>query len=132
MLTIIKSQAERWAARKAMRFGGVPVVNTYELDKIDEYKVKNFDDLDAEWLRFVVGCRNGGQVYKQYDIIIGKVADDDVFKCVNMYMDGYWDEARTLEEIRFCEDSNQLALISQLTIDKALTFKEYYLVKVDG
>ena len=131
-VTTIKSQAERWAARKAMRFGGEPIVNIYELDELDGYKVKNFDDSDAEWLKFVVGCRNGGREYEQYDVIIGKVADDDVFKCVNMFMDGYWDEDRTLEEIKYCKDNNQIVLVSKEIIDSALTFKDSYLVEENG
>ena len=131
-VTSIRSQAERWAARKAMRLGGEPVVNIYELGDLQDYNVKEFNDSDAEWLRFVVKCRNGGNEYEQYDVIMGKVADDDVFKCVNMFMDGYWDEDRTLEEIKYCKDNNQIVLVSQATIEKTLTFKGSYLVRENG
>ena len=33
-------------------------------------------------------CRKGDNIYKNYDIIIGAVANDDVFKTVDMYFRG--------------------------------------------
>ena len=65
------------------------------------YRVKKFEDTDREWLQFVVDCRNGKDSYKDYDAVIGNVANDDVFRCVNMFMDGVWDEERTLKEISY-------------------------------
>lgn len=49
-----------------------------------------------------------------------------------MFMDGYWDEDRTLEEIKYCKDNNQIVLVSQEIIDSALTFKDSYLVEENG
>lgn len=71
--------------------------------------VKKFEDTDREWLHFVVGCRNGKEIYKEYDAVIGNVANDDVFKCVSMYMDGIWDEERTLSELRYFRKNDQIA-----------------------
>ncbi len=34
------------------------------------------------YLDFVCECWKGSEIYKDYDIIIGTVADDDVFKSV--------------------------------------------------
>ena len=48
--------------------------------------MKRFENTDREWLQFVVDCRNGNDVSRDFDAVIGNVADDDVFKCVNMYM----------------------------------------------
>ena len=61
------------------------------------------------WLNFVCDCRRGKDVYKQYDIAIGSVADDDVFKSIDMYFKGLWDEERTLNEIRYYKMNNQIS-----------------------
>ena len=63
-----------------------------------------------------------------YDIIIGAVADDDVFKSVNMYFRGLWDKQRTLEEIRFYKKNNQICITNQEVLEKVLTFQSSYIV----
>ncbi len=35
---------------------------------------------NEKWLDFVCGCRKGQPLNAEYDIVIGNVADDDVFK----------------------------------------------------
>ncbi len=124
--TTFPNQAERWAYRKAMRLSKSAIVNVYEVGDISEYRVKEFDDTDREWLRFVAECRNGKDIYKDYDVVIGNVANDDVFKCVNMYMDGIWDEDRTLKEISYFKKNDQVAFLSQKVIDGIVVFKESY------
>jgi hypothetical protein len=91
--TSFQKQAERWAARKGIRLSMPGIVNVYEIGDLSEFRVKRFADTDKEWLQFVVDCRNGKDVYRNYDAIIGNVANDDVFKCVSMFMDGIWDES---------------------------------------
>ena len=41
----------------------------------------------------------GDLSYEQYDLISGKVADDKVFRVVDMYHQGIWDKQRALKEI---------------------------------
>ena len=125
-VTSVKEQAERWAARKAMRFGGVATVNAYDVGDMSAYRSKEFKDADSDWLHFVVDCRNGLELYKQYDVVAGKVADDDVFKCVNMFMDGHWDEGRTLKEIRYYKNNDQIAFITQEILDDVVIFRYSY------
>ena len=47
-------------------------------------------------------------------------------KCVSMYMDGIWDESRTLDEIKYYEKNDQIAFLSQVIIDNAVVFLESY------
>lgn len=124
--TSFSEQAERWAYRKAMRLAEPAVVNVYEVGELSGYRIRKFEDTDKEWLRFVVDCRNGSDVYKEYDAVIGNVANDDVFKCVNMFMDGIWNEERTLEEIRFFRKNDQIAFLTQQIIDDVVRFKQSY------
>lgn len=58
--------------------------------------------------------------------LIWIVANDDVFKCVNMFMDGIWNEERTLEEIRFFRKNDQIAFLTQQIIDDVVRFKQSY------
>ena len=125
-VTSFPKQAERWAARKGMRLAKPAVVNVYEIGDLSGYRIKRFESPDKQWLQFVVQCRNGEDVYKEYDAVIGNVADDDVFKCVNMFMDGVWDEERTLDEIRYYQRNDQIAFLTQEIIDDMVVFKGSY------
>ena len=132
-VTTVSGQAERWAKRKSMlerKKSGI--VNIYELKNYSNMKVLDFDENLEEGLDFVCQCRDGSEEYKKYDIIIGKVADDKVFRVVDMYKRGIWDKERALKEIRVYETYNQLAFISQNAIDQALAFQGGYEVKCDG
>ncbi len=133
-LTSFVKQAERWAARKAMRkrgrAAGRPqraVVNVYNLS--DDYRKMNvlsFGGADEQWLEFVCACRRGENVYQGYDMIVGNVADDDVFRAVSMYLDGTWDKERTLRELTFFRANDQYCMTSQAAIDKNLRFVRAY------
>lgn len=127
--TSFPKQAERWASRKGMRLSKPAVVNVYEVGELTGYCVKRFEDTDREWLQFVVDCRNGKDIYKEYDAVIGNIADDDVFKCVSMYMNGVWDEKRVLDELRFFQKNDQIAFLTQKIIDNKVKFIEKYEVK---
>lgn len=132
-VTTFLGQAERWALRKSMRLEkGTPIVNVYDLaDDLQGYHVRTFRDPqdDEEWIDFVCDCRDGKTEYRRYDIIIGSVADDDVFKSVDMYHRGIWDKQRTLQELKNYKKNNQIALISQAAVDHLLMFKYSYEVE---
>lgn len=129
-VTTYPKQAEKWALRKAMRRGAQPVVNVYEMDdSFSDVKVLNFGGYTAEWLDFVCSCRKGQDAYKEYDIIIGNVADDDVFKTVDFYFSGVWDRERTIQELRFFKKNDQIVFVTQSTIEKKLNFLRSYTVE---
>ncbi len=130
-ITTVKEQAEKWAKRKADIFDkDVAVVNCYEMkDHIEAFKIKTFPDDLVEWIDFVCICRDGNEDYKQYDIIMGKVADDKVFRVVDMYHQGIWDRERALKEIKVYETYDQIAFISQKAIDGLLSYSSSYEVK---
>ena len=84
--------------------------------------MKTFPDDLSEWIDFVCDCRDGKPVYQQYDLIVGKVANDKVFRVVDMYHSGIWDRERALKEIKAYPDYDQIAFISQIAIDRLLIF----------
>lgn len=125
-VTSYKEQAENWAIRKAMRKNSKGIVNIYELDDdLSSLNILKFSD-DNTWLEFVCNCRNGSDEYKAYDIIIGDVADDKVFRVVEMYFKGIWDKKRTLEELKYYKRNNQICIVNQDALNKKLRYIESY------
>lgn len=129
-VTTFQHQAEKWATRKSIRFGGEPVVNVYELkDDISQFKMLSFDNENEKWLDFVCACRKGEDLNNSYDIISGNVANDDVFKTVDMYFRGIWDKNRTIKELRYYKTNNQICIAKQEVLKHILSFKSSYKVE---
>lgn len=130
-VTSVKVQAERWAKRKAMLNGKLyGYINVFNLKELSSFKVKDFtDDIDS-WIDFVCECRDGSSCYSEFDVIKGKVANDKVFRVVDMYKRGIWDKERAIKEIRIYETYDQIAFISQGAIDMSLVFVDSFEVKL--
>lgn len=125
--TTFQEQAERWAKRKAMRKNTTAIVNVYELNEsFDSFHILTFPEDNAAWLDFVCACRKGEDEYTAYDLVIGGVANDDVFRTIDMYFRGVWDKKRTLAELRFYKLNDQYCFISQELIDQNLKFLHSY------
>lgn len=126
-LTSYQDQAERWALRKARIEGGRPIVNVYEIDSdFSNLKLRLFPENNADWVEFVCRCRKGEQIFRDYDLVIGGVADDKVYEAVNMYFRGFWDMETTLSALAFYERNDQFCFVSQEAIDSCLKFVEHY------
>lgn len=102
--TIIREQAERWAKRY-----DTPVVNSYTVCMNADMKILEFKDMTEEWLDFIIDCRHG-KVH-DYDIVIGAMANDQIYNFIADYMDGiitreqFWTMARfkyPTHQINFC------------------------------
>lgn len=124
-VTTVKEQAEKWARRKAgfSKDNKRAILNIYEMKEDgDGLTFKDFgDDLDT-WIDFVCSCRDGAQEYRNFDVILGKVANDKVFRVVDMYQSGIWDKERALREIRVYPGYDQIAFITQIAVDCLLKF----------
>ncbi len=57
------------------------------------------------------------------------MADDDVFKTIDMYFRGLWDKKKVLEELRYYKMNNQICIVNQEILNQMLTFQEAYEVK---
>ena len=126
-VTSVREQAERWARRKADLLGSdKAIINVYEMEeKTDGLKVKSFAPDLMEWIDFVCGCRDGKTEYQKFDLICGKVANDRVFRVVDMYHIGIWDKERALKEIRVYPTYDQIAFITQEAIEKHLVYMSF-------
>lgn len=102
--TIIREQAERWARRY-----DVGIVNTYTVRLIQDLKILEFKEMTDEWLDFIIDCRYG--IAHDYDVVIGAMANDQIYNYVSDYMDGiltreqFWVLAKfkyPTHQINFC------------------------------
>ena len=108
-------------------------VNVYELsEEWSGFRVLSFEKENEKWLDFVCACRKGQSLNKEYDIIIGNVADDDVFKTVDMYFRGLWNKEKVLNELRYYKMNNQICIVKQEALDCLLTFQKAYEVNSNG
>ena len=74
--------------------------------------------------------RDEKDIYKQYDVITGRVADDRVMLVVDMYHAGIWDKERAIREMKIYPQYDQTAFISQTAIDRLLVYESAYEVTV--
>ena len=100
--TTNKAQAENFAGKVFARRGGNAIVNVYEIDEIvfSDLSVKRFKGADAEWLDFVADNRNGLYNGEKFDLIIGAVANDDVFQSLQLYLTGLYTKEQTLAVLK--------------------------------
>lgn len=132
-LTTFENQAKKWAIRKGMRQEKTAIVNVYEMDESwNNFQVLSFERENEQWLDFVCACRKGKKANENFDIIIGNVADDNVFKTVDMYFRGLWDKEKVLAELKYYKLNNQICIVNQKTLNQVLTFKKAYEVEDNG
>ncbi|MCM1190868.1 MAG: DUF3990 domain-containing protein [Butyrivibrio sp.] len=131
-ITTVKEQAERWARRKTDICGeSMGIVNVYQMKEDWSGLIcKCFGEDLSEWIDFVCRCRNEENDYLRYDVIKGQVADDKVFRVVDMYRSGIWDKERALKEIKVYSNYDQIAFIKQKAIEQLLYYESFYEVPI--
>lgn len=82
------------AARQNISFG---VLNEYLLSDITDLKYYAFESTDMNWLNCIVGNRRKpyrhlAEQWADYDILAGKVANDDTSTVINAYLLGIYGE----------------------------------------
>ena len=103
-----------------------PIVNCYEFtEDISRFSVLKFEVPNEKWLNFVVERRKGITMNEKYDLIIGPVANDDVFGTILLYEAGQLDKESTLKRLNIKKLYNQVVFCSELVL-KNLTFLKSY------
>lgn len=133
-LTDIKEQALNWIDR-FIRRGKKGCLNVYNID-LDNmkmlYKVKEFDSYNMEWLDFILQCRNGSDVYLNYDIIIGAIADDQVYNTIELYEFDLITKDEALKRLKYHKPNNQICITNQEILDKYLEFNKCEVISDGG
>lgn len=121
--TVIREQAERYAQRFILR-NRKGILNVYEYNPTEALNIKCFDTYDSEWLDFVAACRIGEDVYKQYDVICGGIANDRVFNTLDLYFSDQMTKEEALKRLIFEKPNQQLCFTNQRAIDNCVSFIE--------
>ena len=122
--TTIQSQAKKWAERFMHRQGD-GVVSIYEMDEDKIRKnesVLEFDSYSDEWLDFIIKCRQGLPT-GNFDLIIGGIANDDVFNTLTLFYRGFIDKIEAIKRLRYEKPNIQYCLKTQSVIEEYLVFK---------
>ena len=76
-------------------------LSVFKLDSMDNLKIKYFETADKEWLHYVVANREVGKfkdllnLYKDYNVIVGKIANDRTASTLQAYVEGIFGEVGT-------------------------------------
>lgn len=101
-------------------------------DDLSGLSVLRFGEANEAWLDFVCDCRDGKDVYSPYDVIHGRVADDDVFRTIQSWRQGNIAKERALELLRFARPNDQFALRTAKAIAEKLRFVRSFTLDMGG
>lgn len=115
-MTSSEKQASSFAkisTGKAMGRGIIPpqnygVVSAFTLTGLSELSVFDYPDADVKWLHCIVGHRRNRyfqdliQKMKAYDVICGKIANDNTNITITAYLDGLYGEIGSESADRIC------------------------------
>ena len=119
--TIIKEQAERWARRYNSK-----IVSIYDVRLNSDLKIKDFREMSEEWLDFIVDCRSGKA--HDYDIVIGAMADDQIYNFISDFMDGVITRKQFWVLAQFKYPTHQINFCSEAAL-KCLEYRGYEVVE---
>lgn len=134
-LTPIKEQAERMAKRKqkqqmiAGKKNARAIVSVYDWNEdITHFKYKEYKNADLEWLDMVVKCRSNSSFKHGYDIVKGKIADDNVGETILFVVRGVMRKEDAIKRLRFQKINSQIAFCVDKALE-ALKFVKSYEIK---
>ena len=119
--TLIKEQAERWARRYNSK-----IVSIYDVRLNSDLKIKDFREMSEEWLDFIVDCRSGKA--HDYDIVIGAMADDQIYNFISDFMDGVITRKQFWVLAQFKYPTHQINFCSEAAL-KCLEYRGYEVVE---
>ena len=131
--TDIKEQAERWAVRRAriaarrLKKSEKAVVNIYEWTDDEDLKILRFEDVSAEWLDMVVKCRSNINYSHDYDVVCGKIANDNVGETDSFVVQGIMRKEDALNRLKFEKINNQIAFCTERSL-RSLKYKGCYII----
>ena len=110
---------------------GIPTISFYEVDfeKMEsELSILKFDHADDNWLDFVYANRTAKYTGKQYDIVIGPVANDTVYRVFRLFENGDIDRETVIKRLKVVELFNQLTFCTERAISE-LKFQKSEILK---
>lgn len=119
--TELKKQAVKWAKRY-----DTPIVNIYDYQSNEALNILQFESMTDEWLDFIVACRSGKP--HNYDIVIGAMADDQIYNYVADFMNGVLTREQFWVLAKFKYPTHQINFCTSEAL-KCITYKGYEEIK---
>ncbi len=107
--TILEEQAIKWAKKYDAH-----IINKYEYNENPNLNIKNFTVMTEEWLDFIIDCRSGKK--HDYDIVIGAMADDQVYNYITDLMMGQITREAFWELAKFRHPTHQIAFCTEKSL----------------
>lgn len=104
--TILENQAKKWASKYDKS-----VINKYEYNENENLKIKEFTLMSEEWLDFIIDCRSNKK--HTYDIVIGAMADDQVYNYISELLTGQITREAFWELAKFRHPTHQIAFCTE-------------------
>ena len=118
--TDLHSQAEKWALRQGRIRKQTAVLNSYDFcidDAKNNVSFKIFTDYSKEWLELIINCRKNIGYIHGYDIVYGKIANDDVGETVQAVVDGLMPLDFALQKLVFMQANNQYCFCTEKSLE---------------
>ena len=116
-----EEQAIRWAEKVSLRNNEskkfLSVYNLHMQKAKNELNIIEFKFADEKWLDFITANRSGKEISEQYDIVIGPVADDNVYLTVKLFETGVLDKAEALRHLKVEKLFNQILFHSEKSLE---------------
>lgn len=128
-LTTNHAQADRFSQIVVRRRKeGVCTVSVYEfnIQQAEEtLSIQKFDKADLQWLHFVVANRLKTYTGKEYDVVIGAVANDTVMPTIQALLGGFLSEEATIATLMTSKLVDQVCLKSAKALSLLQFIKSY-------
>lgn len=126
-LTPIKEQAERMAMRKKKEKKSEDAyVSVFEWDESkDGLLYKELLEPNLEWLELIIECRTKPKYKHGFDIVEGKIADDNVGETILFVINDVMRKEDALERLKFQKIISQIAFCSEQSLKHLQFIKSY-------
>ena len=118
--TNIRDQAEKWAKRQSRIRRQAAIFNCcfFYIDKARrDLKCKLFNEYSLEWLELIIKCRKNHRYIHGFDIVFGKIANDDVGETVQAVLDGLMPMDFALQKLVFMPANNQYCFCTEKALE---------------
>ena len=104
--TQLEEQAKRWSSKYK-----TPVITSFKYTQTQAAAILKFDSMTEEWLDFIAACRAGTP--HNHDIIIGAMANDQVYNFINDFIDGIISREAFWALAKFKHPTHQIAFCTE-------------------
>ena len=97
------------------------LVSIYNVRLNSNLKIKEFKEMTEEWLDFIISCRSGQE--HDYDIVIGAMADDQIYNFISDYIDGVITREQFWVLAKFKYPTHQIVFCTEAAL-KCLKYRD--------